>query len=334
MNNQRQIIENTLVPHTAFQQAANRLEQCFKYAQGSQEPICLALVGESRTGKSRTLEECCHNHPKVRDEQGLTVPILRVTTPSLPTIKGLASLMLDELGDPRFDSGTEISQTRRIRKLMRQSKTRMVVIDEFQHFIDKGTFAVTHRVADWLKTLVDESKAALVVAGLPSCRAVLEQNEQLAGRFLSPIMMPRFDWRIDEDREEFIAILESLQASLETAFQMPSLTSTEMAFRCYCGSGGLMGYITKFLRQMVWNALDANSNVISLEDMLRAHEQSVWSTDGLHEFTSPFSREFSLEIGAEHLIERVQQLGIPVEIPSLPRRRKRATASGSSFLNN
>lgn len=323
MHKTRNIVENTLVPHTAFQEACGRVEQCFQYAQGSQEPICLALVGESRTGKSRTLEECYYKHPRVRDAQGLSVPILRVTTPSKPTVKGLASLMLDDLGDPKFDSGTECARTRRLIKLMRETGTRMVVIDEFQHFVDKGSRKVQHHVADWLKTLVDDCKVSLVVVGLPNCRAVLEQNEQLSGRFLSPVLMPRFDWRRDEDREEFIAILHSLQASLETIFEMPCLTSQEMAFRCYCGSGGLMGYLTKFLRQMVWNALDAQTYVITLEDMLRAHEQAVWSSDGLQEFPNPFSREFTIEMDSGHLLDKVSHMGLPVEPPPQPRRRTR-----------
>jgi len=82
------------------------------------------------------------------------------------------------------------------------------MIDEFQHFQDKGSRRIMHHVADWLKILVDDSKVALVVAGLSSCGAVISQNEQLAGRFLSPILMPRFDWKIDNHREEFVGSSE------------------------------------------------------------------------------------------------------------------------------
>lgn len=81
----RTIVETTLVPHTAFEEATQRLEQCFSYADGASEPICIAVVGESRTGKSRVLEECLSRHPHVRNSDGLTTPILRVKTPSKPT---------------------------------------------------------------------------------------------------------------------------------------------------------------------------------------------------------------------------------------------------------
>ncbi len=177
MDKLRSIVDNTLVPHTAFEQASSRIEQCFAYADGASEPICIAVVGESRTGKSRVLEECFATHPQARDSEGLNIPILRVKTPSKPTVKGLAELMLRAMNDPRFDAGTENAKTIRLQTLMKNAGTRMVMIDEFQHFYDKGLHKVMHHVADWLKILVDDCKVALVVAGLPSCRAVLDQNE-------------------------------------------------------------------------------------------------------------------------------------------------------------
>jgi hypothetical protein len=335
MTDVRFIVENTLVPHFAFNNVTYRIEQCYKYSDGASEPICLAVVGESRTGKSRALEECCVNHPTRREAAGLIVPILRVKTPSKPTVKGLAELMLRSMGDPKFDVGTENAKTARLQILMKNAGVRMVMIDEFQHFYDKASHKVMHHVADWLKILVDDSKMALVVAGLPSCNAVLEQNEQLAGRFLSPVVMPRFDWRNDDHREEFTGILGAFQESLGSVFRIPALDSPEMAFRCFCGTGGLVGYLTKFLRQAVWNALDAGNKTISLEHLAIAHKESVWRRDGLIDIESPFARDFST-LPSEALLERVLHIGIPKEDVSVQRNArayKRTTASVSQLLS-
>ena len=324
MPNYKHIVETTLVPHTAFAEASQRLEQCFAYADGASEPICIAIVGESRTGKSRALEETFARHPIVRHPEGLTVPILRVKTPSKPTVKGLAELMLRGMNDPKFDSGTENSKTLRLRTLMQNAGTIMVMIDEFQHFYDKGSHKVMHHVADWLKILVDDSKVALVVAGLPTCRAVLDQNEQLAGRFLSPVFMPRFDWRDDDQREEFIGILAAFQESIGAVFDLPRLDGPEMAFRCYCGTGGLIGYLTKFLRQAIWNALDADTKTIGLTGLLRAHDQAVWSKDGPVSLSSPFGKGFSTT-PTDDLIARIKRIGTPAdELPTPVQRRRRA----------
>lgn len=309
MRANRKLIENTLIPHAEFEQAGLRLEQCYDYAADASEPICIALVGESRTGKSRLLEECEAKHPKVRKPEGLEVPILKVKTPSKPTVKSLAELMLAALQDPKPTVGTENAKTQRLKTLMRNVGVRMVVIDEFQHFVDKGSLKVMHHVADWLKILVDDARVALVVAGLPTCLAVLEQNEQLSGRFMSPVMMPRFDWKDGAQREEFIAILGAFQESMSEHFDIPDLASDGMAFRCYAGTGGLMGYLTKFLRQAVWNALDKKKRKITLEDLALAHDQSVWKKDGVIGIQSPFSRAFAVT-PTEELLARIQQIGV------------------------
>jgi len=319
------VVDNTLVPHSAFETARKRLEQCFRNADSAMEPVCIAVVGESRTGKSRVLEECFTKHPQRRESEGLVIPILRVKTPSKPTVKSLAELMLRGMSDPKFDKGTENAKTARLQTLMQNTGTRMVMIDEFQHFYDKGSHKVMHHVADWLKILVDDSKVALVVAGLPSCSAVLDQNEQLSGRFSAPIRMPRFDWKIGDHREEFIGILGAFQETLGAHFDLPALDSEEMAFRCYCGTGGLIGYLTKFLRQAVWNAIDATRKEISLDDLNAAHEEAVWMRDGLREISNPFSHRFPAS-PSDDLLARVIRIGTAVSRGSTasPRRRREA----------
>jgi hypothetical protein len=315
----RNVVDSTLVPHTAFDRASSRLEQCFDYADGAVEPICIALMGESRTGKSRALEECFTNHAQERTRDGLIVPILRVKAPSKPTVKGLVELMLQAMGDPAFSVGTENTKTIRLRTLMKNTGTRMVMIDEFQHFQDKGSQRIMHHVADWLKILVDDSKVALVVAGLPSCGAVISQNEQLAGRFLSPILMPRFDWKIDNHREEFVGILGAFQESIGQFLDLPRLDSAEMVFRCYCGTGGLMGYVTKLLRQAVWDAIDGDRKQITLEHLAVAHESAVWRNAELSEISRPFSRSF-IPLPSEDLLAKILRVGTPVEVESPPKR--------------
>ena len=318
----RNIIDNTLVPHTAFTMAGSRLEQCFRSADGASEPISIAIVGESRTGKTRALEEFSALHPAKRQEDGLYVPILRAKAPSQPTVKGLVEVMLRGLRDPRADKGTEQARTARLLELVKGAGTRAVMIDEFQHFYDKGTHRVIHHVADWLKNFVDDAKAVLVVAGLPTCMSVITQNEQLAGRFLAPIRMPRFDWLDDEQREEFVAILGAFNEALSEHFETPKLDSEEMSFRFYCSTGGLMGYLTKLLRCAVWNAVDAKREKITLRNLDDAHAQSVWNQKGLSAVPRPFARDFSTA-PTDAILESAASIGTASESTVGSKRRPR-----------
>jgi hypothetical protein len=318
-------VDQILIPHTALATAIKRVGQCFNASQDSTEPICIALIGESRTGKSRALEYFESSHQRTRSDDGLIVPILRVRSPSNPTAKGLAEDALRALGDPCIGRSTETNLTARLITLLNAAQTNMLMIDEFQQFYDKTSHKVMHHVADWLKVVVDESKVALVVSGLPSCQAVLNQNEQLAGRFLSPIRMPRFDWQNEDSREEFIAILGAFQEGLQN-FDFPDLASDEMAFRFYCATGGLIGYVAKILRQVVWDAIDDDTKIITLGDLAIAHHLSVYTDEKADDLPMAFAPSFVAQPN-KSLLKRVQDIGIatPEELPV--RRIKSTTES-------
>lgn len=300
----RNLIDNTLIPHTAFNIAISRVEQCFRHSDGGSQAISIAIIGESRTGKTRVLEEFSSRHRAARRVDGMHVPILRVRTPSKPTTKGLAELMLRVVGDPRADKGSEQARTARLSELIKSVETKAILIDEFQHFYNRDMLKVT----DWLKNLVEDTNVILVVAGLPTCTAVIGLNEQLKGRFLAPIKMPRFNWEADDDRAEFSAILEAFHTSLSEHFELPELDSDNMAFRCYCATGGLIGYVSKMLRSSVWNAIDSNSSKITLEDLDKAHVESVWNPDELSSVERPFSRRFQTLPNRE-LLDKIATIG-------------------------
>ncbi len=118
------VIENTLIPHNAFVTAKQRIEQCYQNSELSPEPVCIALVGESRTGKTRLIEEFMFENPGFRDDNGLNIPVLKVSTPSKPTVKSLAELMLKAINDPRYNKGTENEKTIRLIKLINTTNVR------------------------------------------------------------------------------------------------------------------------------------------------------------------------------------------------------------------
>lgn len=314
----RQIIENTLVPHTAFEIAASRISQCYRYAEQSSEPIFLALIGESRTGKTRIINELCATHPPYRTESGLYTPILRIKTPAKPTVKSVVSLMLKAMGDPAFDKGREVEMTTRIEGLMKRCKTRLIVIDEFQHFIDKGTQMVAYHLSDWLKNLLDGNSVGLVVVGLPNCLTVVNQNEQLEGRFLAPIQLYRFDWLNTQHRCEFAGIAKAFHDTLSPHLDLPSLAEPEIAIRLYCAAGGIIGHLAKILREVVWTAIDTSTRHVDLEGLQRAHQATmVWPAD----LPNPFHRDF-LAVCDEGLIRRVQELVGAAKIAPVAKHRK------------
>jgi hypothetical protein len=203
-------LHDVLVPHKAFRSGLDRIEYFFNCAP-MPEPEILAVLGPSGSGKTRLVETAWLNHGSVRTSDGKDIPIIRVSVPSKPTIKGLGDLILKEIDPDDTRRYTENEMTRRIQVLMKECGTKMLMLDEFQHFFDRTSKKVWHHVTDWLKVLIDAVGCVLVISGLPECTTVIKQCPQFRRRCRQKIILPQFTWLDSEQQCEFRAVLTSLK---------------------------------------------------------------------------------------------------------------------------
>ncbi len=299
-----QHVDGMLVKHTAFTEILDQLNDAFEMAPHLKRSAGLFIVGESLTGKSTVAEKLAETHPPYRTEEGLVSEVVYVQVPSKPSVKGLATEILYALGDPLANKGTEHDKTQRILLLIKHCKTRMLILDEFHHFVDKASkYTVIHNVADWLKCLINQARLVTVIISLPYGQKVLVQNEQLRGRFNSPMIMPRFDWADDYFRAEFLGLLEGFTDMMRERFDVPDFHSEELAYRFYLASGGLTGYVFNILQETARDVIRRSSNVITMSDLDRNYLKTISEVDR-HE-VSPFSTHFNLEDGKAYENARI-----------------------------
>ena len=328
------LIESILVPHSEFAKTLNQMQQIYEIAGVVGESVGKPLLAPSRAGKSRVIEEFKKLHPNTRNADGLIVPVLSVKVPSKPTVKGLAEVLLSKLEDPAAYSGTEVQKTVMLTAKLPRTHTRVMVLDEFQHFVDKSSMKIQHEVADWLKILLDDSGVAIVIVGLESATAVLDQNEQLRGRFLSPARLNRFDWNNEDQRSEFVAIINSFETVLRNYVDLPEIANADMGFRIYVATGGLIGYLTLLLKMLVWNAVFSNTSIITLQDFHTAYMDSIFKDDyGPSSAGNPFDKSFAAEANAANLAAAME-VGTPrvVEMPRSRKSRAKKRTSASAVL--
>lgn len=306
------VFADCVIPHPRFMRALESIRWVHAQAGLGPDASCLALIGPSGAGKTTVLEAHAAKHPRVPGDEVTHIPVLRVAVPEKPTVKSLTAAILESLDDPFPARGTAPELTARARALVRAVGLRQLMLDEMQHFVDRGGVRVLHDLADWLKVFVDETRVSLVIAGLERAQQVVLSNQQLRRRFDAPVMLERYDWRRAEDREEFLDILASFE-ELIPDLQPPELSSESVGFRLYCACGGLVGYLSAILRRAEHLARECKPAVLTMEHLATAYEAVTWPQDRLKE--NPFDTRHSLVPEAK-LIGRVQRLGgnVPAEV--------------------
>lgn len=238
-----------------------------------------------------------------------------VRVPVAPDIRKFVTVMLKALGDPFWNDRANVTEkTERLIDLMRLCKVRALFLDEAQHFADKDSAILIHDVSNWLKAFIDEMNITVVVVGLPSTSQILEQNEQLARRFDSPIELGRFTWTNHHERNSFRDVLQAYKEAMKP-FQLPDLDSEEMAFRFYVATGGIIAYVTKILRQASWDAIAEHRKAICMEDLEVAWNTTIRKSS--LKLTNPFSRTFNNLANHENLA-----LAEELVAPVLPPKRR------------
>jgi Bacterial TniB protein len=191
--------ESVLVKYPLFKTAVSRIQACFDSYGTTAEPDCCPIVGESGSCKTTIISYFASLHPRVDRKTGVEVPVLIARVPARPSVKSFAETLLYQLGDPLWSRGNTVSQSIRLRELLKQCHVRLLALDEFQHFVDVRRANIPNEVADWLKEQVEEAKLAIVVLGLERCLEVLRQNEQLRRRFGATLRVGAFRWNTKED---------------------------------------------------------------------------------------------------------------------------------------
>ncbi|WP_174942125.1 TniB family NTP-binding protein [Burkholderia lata] len=237
-------------------------------------PRALAFLGHTGTGKTTILKFYVSQFERFETIEGPVVPVLYVVMPSRPTIKNLVQAILHALGD-RIRRASAEDRTIYLLELLKQCRVELLIIDEFQHFVDAGQIAEASRATDWLKNLLEASSIVMVVAGLPKSATVLEANPQLTRRFSAHHELRRFDWALPDDRREFAGVLKYMQSRLP--LPCPELYSPDFAMRMYLASAGVIDYVAKIIDGAVLRAIERGKSRLGLTEFEQSFAEEVWA---------------------------------------------------------
>lgn len=269
-----QVMGDVLIRHRSFKTSLARLDECMQSYTGYGEPVCMLLHGPSGVGKSTLAKAFLVDNQPVETPDRKLVPVLSAVIPVPATMKNMASELLDKLGDPLSDRGTLEQRTKRLRKLLRECGTKLIILDEFQHFIDRKSERVILDVSDWLKNLISNTSIPVALVGLRYSRNVLSANEQLMRRFSYQTELLPFDWNDKAERAEFTRILDAVDGKLAEILGGKSDLKGQ-ADRCHTATKGLISLLIKLIHGAAYEAAKCNASSITRQHLAKSFRERL-----------------------------------------------------------
>ena len=269
-------LRNRLYSHRRFAETVSRLAELHQYSLTKEVSSGLLLTGPSGVGKSTVIEYYQNGFPRQTGSGGTRIPVLTVATPTAPTVKSLAQAILVALGDSGAHRGSAEEKTQRIYYFLQRCAVEMVFLDEFHHCFYANTGAHFRHVSDWLKGLMNVTKVALVLVGMPEGAAVIRSNSQLVRRINAHINLSPFELEDKADFDEFRGLLRTFESALPLPVAVP-LHEGNLARRFHLGSDGRLDYIRKILEGAVSVATRAGIPELDLPVYASAFRLQVWA---------------------------------------------------------
>lgn len=246
-------------------QIREQLEQLMLHPQTHRVPN-IALIGNSNNGKTMILQNFVRrNSPQLQPGFDInshpTRPVFLFQAPPEPDEGRLYRRMLTELFADAAGSEREPAEAklRRVSVILRNLKTRIILIDEFG-FFQAGTPVKQRKLLNALKFLGNELQIPMVVAGVPEALNLLQSDEQVANRF-EPVFLPR--WKLDD---EFSRLLISIEKAI--GLKVPSnLAQSGIAQRVLEESEGIIGTMMSLLQLLAAQAIRSGAERIAAEDL-------------------------------------------------------------------
>jgi len=227
-------------------EAIEELERILR-SERRQRPDNLLIVGASNNGKT-AIDRCFLARmvpPEDAAARTSTIPVTLIQAPNGPRIPQLLTSIRSALGQPAGRRETTAQLRTETYRIMRAVGLRLLLIDDLHNIRAAG-------VGPLLVELREIGSAAGVSLGGFATKDIayaLRQDEQLANRF-DLMTLPR--WQIDDP--DYWRLLHTLGRRLPLR-AASNLTDPELAASILSRSDGLIGAMTRLLRQAAVQAV-------------------------------------------------------------------------------
>lgn len=271
----REVLNAIFVPRALTTEFVDAMRELRAGCKEGAEAMCLVLVGEKGVGKSAFLKIYAAENPRETIEKDnvvtITRPVVYVSFPPSPTLKGSAEVFLQALAGKASTRGSRTALTQRIKDLLIDLRTELVIADEFQHVRgegDKGKSAV----ADWLKDILKTTNVPFVLSGMPETVQIIEADDQLESLCEEPVEITKYDWEDPASRKAWRAILAKIdmQMPFNERSDLAEETTARNLFLCCDGN---LRRLRALLKIAVGRAIANGGKLVVWDDLAAGYHR-------------------------------------------------------------
>lgn len=251
----------------AYQRAKEilaRMEDLLAHPRITRMPNML-IVAPSFNGKTSILEHFLALHPPDLDpdDEKTICPVIFVESPSTPNVSDFYTRILDALMAVFKPTAAVQDKNSQIKRLFKQLGVKMLILDEVHHLI-AGSMNRQKDFRNALKSLGNETKVVIVVAGIEDAYNAFATDPQMSSRF-TPEELPL--WKADNDFGSLLVTLER-----RTPLKKPSnLKSPEKMLAIHTKSEGTLGDMCDLFKELAVDAIRNKTEEITLERISAIH---------------------------------------------------------------
>lgn len=304
-----------VISHPQYTQGWKQMLKLLELRNSGAKPSGVMLLGESGTGKSTMgmhlvihgNQHCSGHHQRV----------IHSTLNGSSALGSVYSSILDRMGDPAPEKGTNPRKLQRLVAGLAAKQTDVLIIDEIQHLITPrfNGDANLREVTNALKSILDGGITSLVLAGLPEAMSLWRNDEQLRRRFLPPIELRDFT---PDDRNDWREVIkEMVGCCKEVGIEKPQTSLGELSDRMMLAALGKISTASRIIKEAGALAIGNDQGALTLELLHEACVETVAVEDSVPEaLLMPITQvplllesRFGAKEGVQKLARRAPTMG-------------------------
>jgi type II secretory pathway predicted ATPase ExeA len=276
----------------------NELDECRELSKLGGDPECMIVTGDTGAGKTSLIKKYLELNSRKESYEGTVIPVLSTTLPGEANSVALFQQILTDLGHPYpFESNNEVQLRKQIKDLARNCRLELIIVDEFQHLIERKSLKILKETANSIKSLIVDTKIPIALFGMPYSSVILDSVSQLSSRFERRRTLSPFRISTEEQRNKYLILLSFFEDLMDLP-EPSNFPSEDMFRRLYAYSSGNFKKLKNLLNAAYKAALENGELYISKQRLAEeARSRNSDLTDDGNPFLLPMGKLKVIEPG-------------------------------------